>query len=178
MGESRTVFKLLILGFAAASISLSIVAPQFVFAVSENWSEMTRFSGTGALTTTGPFTCDHVEWRIRWELEPQSGFLSAYIYPHEPQSASFESIIKSPENNETNGTVYIPERSGTFHLVIMATGETSYTLIIEQNLVSIPEFPSWAPLLIMVIAVVAVAVIYRCSLSNNRRNQIPDRGGL
>ena len=112
--------------------------------MSENWSEVTRFSGTGALTTTDPFTCDHVEWRIRWELEPQSGFLSAHIYPHEPQSAWFESIIDIPENNETNGTLYIHERSGTFHMVIMATAETSYTLVIEQNLVSIPEFQLWA----------------------------------
>ena len=64
----------MILGFAVVSISLSIVTSQFVFAASENWSEVTRFSGTGALTTTDPFTCDHVEWRIRWELEPQSDF--------------------------------------------------------------------------------------------------------
>ena len=60
MGERRTAFKLLILGFAVVSISLSIATPQFVFAASENWSEVIRFSGKGALTTTDSVTCDNV----------------------------------------------------------------------------------------------------------------------
>jgi hypothetical protein len=34
----------------------------------------------------------------------------------------------------------------------------------EQNIDSIPEFPSWSPLLITLVAVVAVAVIYRKKL--------------
>ena len=67
-----------------------------------------------------------------------------HIFIRMSQSAWFESIIDIPENNETNGTLYIHERSGTFHMVIIATAETSYTLVIEQNLVSIPEFQLWA----------------------------------
>jgi hypothetical protein len=33
----------------------------------------------------------------------------------------------------------------------------------------IPEFPSWTPLLIMMVAVVAVAVVYRHKLKKQRR---------
>jgi len=41
----------------------------------------------------------------------------------------------------------------------------------SQKFSTIPEFPSWTPLLITLIAVMAVAVVYRCSLKkqNQRR---------
>lgn len=104
-----------------------------------NWSEVARFSGNGSIITTEPFSVDYAEWRIRWEIEPKSGFLSAYVYPDEPQSGWIDSIIKVPEDEETNGTLYIHDRNGTFYLEIMATQDTSYVLIVEQNLESVPS---------------------------------------
>jgi len=50
----------------------------------------------------------------------------------------------------------------------------SYPLMEPVDDTVIPEFPSWTPLLIMLVAVVAVAVIYRCCLHKHdrgRRNQ-------
>ena len=63
----------------------------------------------------------------------------------------------------TNGTEYIHDKNGTFHLEIISTAQ-SYTLIIEQNLESIPEFPSWAPMLIVLLIIAIVSVIYRPKL--------------
>jgi len=168
--------------YNARSISLNVsdMIHFTVFASSGNWSEVARFSGGGGIITTEPFTCDHVDWRIRWEIEPRSEYpessffspFGVYVYPDEFHSAWFESIIWRG-TEETSGILYIYDKNGTFYMEILASLE-SYTLIIEQNLESIPEFPSWTPLLIMLLAVVAVALIYRRSLHKHdrgRRNQ-------
>jgi len=37
-----------------------------------DWNEVTRFTGSGTEQyTTNHFTCDHVDWRIRWECVPE-----------------------------------------------------------------------------------------------------------
>jgi len=137
-------------------------APRLVieYEASNNWSEVKKISGKGSITKTAPFTCTHSEWRIRWEVEPQSGFLAAYFYPEESHAAWFESIIKMPENNETNGIMYIHDKNGSFYLDILATAETNYTLIVEENLASIPEFHSWFILPVFLITTIVVT-IYR-----------------
>ena len=152
VGDKRVTLVLLLI----LSVSLLIDRTNFVFAKSDNWSEVTTISGKGSITTTAPFTCNNAEWRIRWEVEPQSGFLAAYIYPDESHAAWFESIIKVPENNETNGTLYIQDNNGSFYLDILATAETTYTLIVEQNMESIPEFPSWIILPLLLVSSIIV----------------------
>ena len=159
--------KLLVIRFNAVSASFLLILCGLVFADSQNWSEVTRFSGKGSMTTTEPFTCDNVDWRIRWEVEPQTGYLSAYVFPHETQSGWFSSIVKTPENEEMSGILYVHNRSGTFHMDILATQNTTYVLIIEQDLLSIPEIPLWALILFFIILLI-IAMIFKKPLKNER----------
>ncbi|TET25440.1 MAG: hypothetical protein E3J73_06265, partial [Candidatus Bathyarchaeum sp.] len=139
MGERKgTIITVLISLFLLGSMS------GIVFASSGNWVEVTRFTGEGGIITTESFTCDHVEWRIRWEIEPRSKYLESrffppfgvYIYPHKEgflSSAWFESIIWRG-TEETNGTLYIHDKNGTFYMEILAQDVNleSYTIIVEQ----------------------------------------------
>ena len=141
------------------SISLSTVTSGIVFASSENWSEVTRFTGGTHehAHKTESFTCDHVEWRIRWEYEPRTDIpenqtgIEFYVYTQENPDHWFKYMGHWGESGETNGTVNIHDKNGTFHLEITSTAQ-SYTLIIKQNLDSIPEFPSWTILPLFLIA--------------------------
>ena len=171
MGER--VLLVLLLCF---SISLSSIRSNLVFASSENWSEVARFTDEGMIFTTDLFTIDHVEWRIRWEYEPQPEVpeehpsLQFYVYNQESQGQWFESVSKRG-TAEKNGTLYIHNKNGTFYLLIISAVQ-NYTLIIEQDLTTVPEFPSWTPLLIMIVAVVAITAIYRRRLPKSNK-----RGG-
>lgn len=164
--------------YNARSISLNVsdMIHFTVFASSGNWSEVARFSGGAGIITTEPFTCDHVDWRIRWEYEPRTENpedppgLEVCVYTQEYHSPYFERFNKWG-TEETNGTLYIHNKNGTFHLAIIC-GVPSYTIIVEQDVNSIPEFPSWTPLLIMLLAVTALAVIYRHSLHAQSREGI------
>lgn len=56
----------------------------------------------------------------------------------------------------------------------MPDGYWSFVWLVKTDEYGIPEFPSWTPLLIMLLAVAAVALIYRRSLHKHdrgRRNQ-------
>jgi hypothetical protein len=64
--------------------SLSIFTSGAVFALSGNWVEVAKLTGGGGIGTTDHFTCDHVDWRIRWEIEPtnsseRTAFLSKFF---------------------------------------------------------------------------------------------------
>ena len=141
-----------------------------VFASSENWVEVVRFTGGSHEREykTESFTCDHVDWRIRWAYEPrtdipvtQSG-IEYYVYRQEYPDHWFSFMAHYGEF-ETNGTEYINDRNGTFYLGIISDVQ-NYTLIIEQNLDSIPEFPSWT-ILPLFLTVTMVVAIYKRKLS-------------
>ena len=114
---------------------------------SENWVEVTRFTEDDKFFQTDPFTINHNEWRIRWEYEPDPKVLEEHlafyfnVIDQKSPGRSFASILKKG-NEETNGTLYIYDRNGTFFL-IMIRAVISFTVIVEQNIDSIPEFPSW-----------------------------------
>lgn len=137
-------------------ISLFTVTSAIVSASSGNWVEVTRFPDEGTGFQTEPFTVDHVEWRIRWEYVPEPEVpdehlsLHVYVYAQEYPGTWFESIRKNG-TEETNGTLYIQDRNGTFFLVIIKAVQ-NYTIIVEQDLESIPEFPSWTILPLFLIA--------------------------
>ena len=83
---------------------------------------MARFTGGGGITTTEPFTCDHVDWRIRWEIEPSNASVRTaflvYIFPYtggflrEPWFESIEHF----GTEETSGTLYIYDHNGSFDM--------------------------------------------------------------
>ena len=136
-----------------------------VFAFSEDWSEVTRFVDEDMIFTTDPFTVEHVEWRIKWEYEPQPDIpdshpsLEFYVYSQEQQGQWFDRVSKRG-TEETNGTLYIHDKQGTFYLTIVSAVE-NYTIIVEQYLATIPEFPSWMTLVVILLALTALVTVYR-----------------
>ena len=138
------------------------------FASSENWVEVIRFYWSGAgsheYRITEPFTCDHVDWRIRWEFYfdhthfPEFGHFSVRTYPRGENRSDINSISVDGFG-ERNGTSYIINNKGEFYMRISTLSVvTSYTIIVEQNLDSIPEFPSWIILPLFLAATLFVIV--------------------
>ncbi len=161
------------LAFIALLICLSLLISTsgIVFATSSNWVEVTRFTEDGTKFSTDFFTIDNVEWRIRWEYEPQPEVpeehptFYVYVYAQESPGTYFETILQKG-TEETNGTLYIHDRNGTFFLTIIRAVQ-SFTLIIEQDLTSIPEFPSWIILpLFLMLTVVAVIISKKKTLTS------------
>ena len=63
VGDRKATLIVLLFCFCLL-VSMSGIA----FASSENWVEVKRFTGSESEAYTSDyFTCDHVEWRIRWE---------------------------------------------------------------------------------------------------------------
>ena len=125
----------------------------------ENWVEVTRFNENSQFLTT-KFTIEYEEWRIKWkyesnpEISEEQPALYVYVWDQEYPDTYFETILKKG-TNETSGTLYIHNRPGTFSLGVIRTVK-SFTLIIEQNIESIPEFPSWTILLLFLINTLSV----------------------
>jgi hypothetical protein len=148
------------------SLSISTIASGIVFASSGDWIEVARFTGGGGIRTTEPFTCDYSDWRIRWEIEPANDstertMFLVYVFPYTGsflRDPWFESI-QHYGTEETSGILYIQDRNGSFDMDVLASLE-SYTMIIEQNVESIPEFPSWI-ILPLTIAATLIAVVIR-----------------
>ena len=167
MGERRT-------GFISVLFSLFLLGSMsaIVFASSENWVEVTRFTGSGSdILTTDYFTCDHVEWRIRWEYfpNPQFGNLSSFSAITYPQGENiwYTNAILKMGAEDTNGTSYVHDGNGTFYLKINVGWTESYLIIVEQDLDSIPEFPSWIIIPLFLIATLTIT-IYRKRMNNIR----------
>lgn len=139
---------------------------------SANWAELISFSGD---TYEQPydietFTCDYAEWRIKWEYEPNTdpGYSGVPQYKNGmPLSIWDENRNLTPNwyffydtgvEPQKNGTTYFHDRAGTFQVKIDDDIE-DFTIIIEQDLNSIPEFPSWTILpLILTITLFSVVV--------------------
>ena len=131
------------------------------FASSGNWVEVSRFNGTIWGGSTEPFTCDHVDWRIKWSYEPTPGDTSVFPLRFrfnvvEVGGKLVEFFI--PPSNQIGGTLNI-NQTGEFYIAIDTMYVENYTVIVEQNLESIPEFPSWIILPLFLIATVFALVI-------------------
>ena len=138
------------------SLIMIFTFPRFVLAAPENWSEVTRFEGSGTEQYNSPyFTCNHSEWRIRWNYTPVSpSNYSTFIVVTTPQDEiGWVSYIVKHENITTNGISQIHNKSGTFYSAINVANLESYSVIIEQDLDSIPEYPSAIILLAIILGV-------------------------
>ena len=139
--------------------------PSIVFAFSDNWVEVTTFTGSGGVHSTSHFAVDYVDWRIRWEVTPVSDSergtsFDAYVYPS--SGGPYVEVLHHTIGTEkTTGIKNIYNHRGIFYIVVVTTNIANVKLIIEQNIESIPEFPSWTPLLVTLVAVLFVAVVYR-----------------
>ncbi|MFA5364123.1 MAG: hypothetical protein WC325_02960 [Candidatus Bathyarchaeia archaeon] len=141
MGE-RTSFALLL--FLSTLVMFSTLC--VVFAESPNWSVVTSFSGGNGIITTDEFICHNVEWRIRWSFSPRTDnpeFTSFQVYVYSTESKSYFASIKKSGTEETSGSLIVANHTGTFYLEIIASIGNSYSITIEKNLNSIPEFASW-----------------------------------
>ena len=106
-----------------------------------------------------------MEWRIRWEYVPHPALpllalFNVYTYPQGEDALYIDDIIKTGAN-DTNGTSYIHNNNGTFYSKINVALTESYTIIIEQDLNSIPEFPSLVILPLFLTATVLALVVRR-----------------
>ena len=149
--------------------------PSIAFASSSNWVEVVTFHNIVGFWATSRFNVFHDDWRIKWEIYPSNGSESPSLTVHVYHDIGHQGIelINSLTTHETTGILNIHNASGTFFLACWATNTNSSSiLIIEQNTDSIPEFPSWTPLLSTLVAVVTVAMIYRRRLHNqNQRGE-------
>jgi hypothetical protein len=134
-------------------------------ASSENWVDVKSFTGKETIDIiTEPFTCDHVEWRIRWNYSPdfrmhgKPSFASFEVNVFENESDNLVSRIGRFSNVSESGTLSLSE-NGTFYLHIEAFFIDEYSIVVEQNLESIPEFHlgTILPLLLIITLVLTVA---------------------
>ncbi len=129
-----------------------------------NWVEVIRFEGKDSMQTE-LFTCDCPEWRIRWEFDPghfhffpEMYSFSFTTYPQD-EYINYVDSVSQMGNESRSGTSYI-HNNGTFFMRIKTGAIDSYTIMVEQNLESIPEFPSWTILPLLLTATL-VALVYR-----------------
>jgi hypothetical protein len=130
-----------------------------------DWVEVTRFTGSGTQNYTSDyFTCTHAEWRIQWSYvsDPAYPLYAILVVTTYPQGGdvAFNLIMESGPSN-TSGTSYIHNRQGTFYNKIYVTYTQSYTIIIEQDIDSVPEFSSIISLSLSLILASLVVTIYR-----------------
>jgi hypothetical protein len=136
----------------------------------DNWVEVTRFIGTKGFTTN-IFVCDHPEWRIKWEYDPghwhfpELHKFQVITYPEGSSAITVDMISGTPGVIE-NGTSYVHENPGRFYMEINAGIMESYTIIVEQNIESIPEFPSWTILSLLIVSTL-IGVTVRNKIRKN-----------
>jgi len=142
--------------------------PSIVFAFSDNWVEVTTFTGSGGVHSTSHFAVDYVDWRIRWEVTPgndseRGTSFDAYVYPSSG-GPYVEMMHHAIGTEKTTGIKNIYNHRGIFYIVVVTTNIANVKLIIEQNIESIPMFPSWTilpfVLIISVFLVVAKRKLY------------------
>lgn len=112
---------------------------------SGNWSQVATFTGENSANTDS-FTCNHSEWRIRWEADIMDlhfyftdYFLQITTFPEGKVNeyidfinGSFSSI--SDSGDRVSGTSYIHDHAGSFYLRILTSTHTeNYRIIVEQN---------------------------------------------
>jgi len=164
----NTIFRLNFQALLLVIIfSLSFFSFDAVFASSSNWVEVTRFTGSG---TTDYFTSEHVEWRIRWEFTPNplGHAFSVLVFEKEGDSPSIEQILQTTQDNETSGVTYMHNKKGTFYMSITTAGIMDFTIIVEQDVNSIPEFPTWIIAPLFIITALATITCKRQMMKNTK----------
>ena len=140
------------------SFFLLVSMSSVVFAQEKNWVEVADFSQNRSFFgNTNSFTIEHSEWRIKWEYEKTLGDLTAFMF--EVRVAETNQLIgiwnNSGKIDITQGIFNITGYDGEFYLWIGTNG--NHTVIVEQNLNSLPEFSSL--LIVSMLLVVPLAVI-------------------
>jgi len=132
------------------------------FAESQSWVEVVTFSEEQPrFGETESFTIEHTEWRVLWEYEIDEPNLTAFFF--DVKNNDTHQLVGNYSNtvdlNVTQGTYNITGPTGAFYLDIGSNG-LSYSITIEQNIDSIPEFSSWI-ILPVTFATVSFVVIFK-----------------
>jgi hypothetical protein len=125
--------------------SLLVMTFDAVFAESENWVTLATFSEERPrFGETNSFAVEHSEWRILWEYEVAEANLTAFFF--DVKNNETHQLVGSYSNKGaldiTQGIYNITGTTGNFYLDLGSNG-LSYSITIEQNIDSVPEFGSW-----------------------------------
>jgi hypothetical protein len=125
--------------------SLLVMTFDKVSAESENWVEVVTFSEERPrFGATESFTINHEEWRILWEYEIDETNLTAFFF--DVKNNDTHQLVGNYSNSGkleiTQGINNITGHTGNFYLDMGSNG-LSYSITVEQNVDSVPEFGSW-----------------------------------
>ena len=172
----RRELKARIIQFTCLALSIAILTCSNVPLVNSSiivWSEVKRFTGssTEAHTTTY-FSCDRVDWRIRWSYVPDPSnpgyaLFNLITYPV-VGSGRWVDYVRRIGGSDTHGTSFINNVTGAFYCRIAVEETQSYTIIIEQDLNSIPEYQPQLGVLILFAATVLVMAYARKRLIKSK----------
>ena len=161
MGERKTVFLVVVFSLCLLTSSITVV-----FASLGTWVEVARFTETEqGSNRTETFECSHVDWIIRWSFsssinEPQLMF-SITVYNSSGRIVDFF-VTASGKSGILNYNT-----TGSFYLLIGELYVQNYEIIVEQNIDSIPEFPSWIILPLFLTATM-IGILVRRRLARTR----------
>lgn len=145
------------------AVLISFMVLESAQASPEHWTEVTRFTGSTDQNTIY-FTCSHNEWRLNWTYTPNAQYptLAGFACTiKDNESLTIDSIYQTG-NETTSGLTYMHNKPGTFYLTIGVANLVDYTIIIEQDLDSIPEYPVGLLFAMLTIAIgIATATRHR-----------------
>ena len=90
---------------------------------------------------------------------PTSAGFALYVYPRN-DNVSIASILQMG-NTTTSGTTYIHNQQGEFYLRFGVANLENYTVVIEQDTASVPEFSLMFLMLMIAIGIVTAMTLAR-----------------
>ena len=91
------------------------------------------------------------------------------VYRAGEGAGSVASIVKMG-TEETSGAISIHE-TGTFYMKITAANTENYAVFVEENLIDIPEFPSWASLVLAFATPMVIVLVCQRRLASAKKHQ-------
>lgn len=157
---------------------LTVMLVMFLFVSSAKavtWVEVARQSGSAFPDLeqfSMQFECSHVEWRIRWSYDAVGDppFESLLIIKKDG-----DLIVYSNGYFDDAGVRNIHNEAGNFTLEITCVNMYEYTIIIEQDIDSIPEFTP-TTIIIALVTVLIFAVGLSKKLRNDRKHLKNSKG--
>jgi len=119
--KNRTFFILLGL--------IVLLAPISIFAEEPEYTEVTKFSGSGDKTTES-FSVDSDKWRVNWSIVPANDYAGFYLHVYkEGSSFPIESITSGETNSDTS---VIREGPGSFYIEVASANLSSWQVVVEK----------------------------------------------
>jgi hypothetical protein len=121
--------------------AIILLAP-LALASPANWLEVIRFTGP-TTQDTDYFTCTHAEWRLNWSYNPDPSYpqYAGFAFATKNNLSQTVNSVYQSGNQTTSGLTYVHDEIGQFYLSISTANLLDYTIIVEQDIDSIPEFP-------------------------------------